>query len=92
MKGGRGQSGAVTQSPDGPPPFSAGGKTPFQSFLGMAQQHASHNGVSRGRGRAGAAGQGWAGTVLGTKPGPGAHPGPRAADSQPHQSHSHFPG
>lgn len=31
-------------------PFSSGGKTPFQSFLGMAQQHSSHSGVSRGWG------------------------------------------
>lgn len=26
--------------------FFSGGKTPFQSFLGMAQQHSSHSGVS----------------------------------------------
>ncbi|OWK17173.1 hypothetical protein Celaphus_00013204 [Cervus elaphus hippelaphus] len=43
-----------------------GGKTPFQSFLGMAQQHSSHNGVSQGWGAgtggllAGATGQGQA--------------------------------
>lgn len=52
MKGGWGQSGSSgPESPDGPPPFSLGGKTPFQSFLGMAQQHSSHNGVSGGQGR-----------------------------------------
>lgn len=36
-----------------------GGKTPFQSFLGMAQQHSSHNGVSQGWGAG--AGDHWAG-------------------------------
>ena len=41
-------------------------KTPFQSFLGIAQQHSSHNGVSQGWGvgaggwLAGATGQGQA--------------------------------
>lgn len=34
-------------------PFSLGGKTPFQSFLGIAQQHSSHNGVSQDWGVAG---------------------------------------
>lgn len=67
VEGGCGQSGGSgPRSPDGLHPFSLGGKTPFQSFLGMAQQHSSHNGVSQGWGAgaggrlAGATGQGQA--------------------------------
>ena len=51
MEGGCGLSGGSgPRSPDGLHPFSLGGKTPFQSCLGMAQQHSSHNGVSQGWG------------------------------------------
>ena len=67
MQGGCGQSGGSgPRPPDGLHPFSLGGKTPFQSFRGMAQQHSSHNGVSQGWGAgaggrlAGATGQGQA--------------------------------
>lgn len=65
-------------------PFSLGGKTPFQSFLGMAQQHSSHNGVSRAGGRG--LGAGWPGaTGRGQAGAPGALspvPGPPQAPVQ----------
>lgn len=51
--------GSGPKAPHGLPPFSVGGKTPFQSFLGIAQQHSSHNGVSQGWGAG--AGDHWAG-------------------------------
>ncbi|VTJ51130.1 Hypothetical predicted protein [Marmota monax] len=44
VEGGWGSTGGP-ESPHGLPPFSSGGKTPFQSFLGMAQQHSSHSGA-----------------------------------------------
>lgn len=97
MGGGGGQSEPkVAQSLlMGSQPFSLGGKTPFQSFLGMAQQHSSHSGVSQAQGGGGhwqgAAGQGQAGTPLNTKSGRAALPGSCAAGRQPHQPHSHFP-
>ena len=79
MEGRCGQSGGSgPRSPHGLHPFSLGGKTPFQSFLGMAQQHSSHNGVSRGWGAgaggrlAGPTGRGRAGAsrALSLVPGP----------------------
>lgn len=78
MDGGWGQpGGSGLKSLHGLPPVSSGGKTPFQSFLGMAQQHSSHNGVSQGWGQGlgpgPTAGQGQASAVLSAKRGPGAH-------------------
>lgn len=63
VDGGGGSLGAVAQGLlTGSYPFSSGGKTPFQSFLGMAQQHSSHSGVSQAQGAGG------------RRAGPGSHP------------------
>lgn len=88
MEGGWGQSESSGPSPLMGSHSSLGGKTPFQSFLGMAQQHSSHNGVSQRWGWGLGAGPG---RHRPAKPCPGAHPGSCAAGSQPHQPHSHLP-
>lgn len=53
--------GSSPKFPHGSYYFFSGGKTPFQSFLGMAQQHSSHTAVSLIRG---GLGQAWVSGAL----------------------------